>query len=271
MKHNIYPHRFILQSILVAMPFLLACGVHAALTIGKNDITTTADASQYTYSLTHADMTKMADDAGKNPENGTTALTSGGKIFTDIFEQTDNIRLTVETTGSVGSKKWYNAFINANGGTAQSHFTYKFDFSNAGYKIDSFTVTDCVYAVNQTRSVTTQYSTDGVTWTDANGDLTNVLRSSTAGNNITSGTHPSITLTSDTSSLYYRVVFTSIDGTSNFNAQQSWNRSNGSSGQNANLFSINFSLTPIPEPATVATLLAVATLGLACLVRRNRN
>ncbi|WP_052362460.1 hypothetical protein [Geminisphaera colitermitum] len=258
----------------VACLGLLVPSTRAALSITADKITTTEGSSTYGYTLTYDDMLAAITAAGHIPTTSTTTtatstLSTGGKFFDDIFDKSANIRLSAESKSSA----WNNVFIYASGGTTQSYFTYKFDFTAAGYQIESFTVKDALYTVNQTRSVTTQYSTDGITWTDTDGALTNVLRTSTSiTSGITSGISPSITLSSGISTLYYRVVFTSLPpGTATFNAQQSWNRSNGTAGQNANLFAINFNLTSIPEPASIAPLIAAAALGFVCWTRCHRR
>ncbi|MDR1282348.1 MAG: PEP-CTERM sorting domain-containing protein [Opitutaceae bacterium] len=272
-------HQYILAAALATVIGTFSPSARAALEIKKSDITEIDGVSKYAYSLSYADMTKMVEDAGKDPENGNATLLpgSGGKFFDDIFEASDNIRLMVEASGVAGSRKWNSGFVYANGGTAQSSFTYKFDFTSAGYEIASFTVKENLYAANQTRSVTTQYSTDGTTWIDADSsDFTNVLRTTTS---ITSGTFSigtssPISLASGVSALYYRVVFTSLNGTTALSNQQSWNRLNGTTGSsNLSFFEVNFDLTPapVPEPATIAMLAGSGVLVFVLFRRRFRN
>jgi hypothetical protein len=275
-------HQYILAAVLATVIGTFAPSARAALEIKKSDIIEIDDVSKYAYSLSYADMTKMVEDAGKLP-TGNATLSSGGKFFDDILEASSNIRMTMEITGSydagtgIDTRKWNSGFVYASGGTAQSFFTYKFDFTNAGYEIASFTVKENLYAANQTRSVTTQYSTDGTTWIDADSsDFTNVLRTTTS---ITSGTFSigtssPISLASGVSALYYRVVFTSPSGTTAFSAQQSWNRLNGTTGtNNLSFFEVNFDLTPapVPEPATIAMLAGSGVLVFVLFRRRFRN
>lgn len=258
----------------------------AALEIGKSDIIETlgenGDVStwKYGYELSYADVVKTFEDKGYSPTSGASStyipLSSGGKFFDDIFEASSNIRLTMYSRSSA----WTDSQVWASGGTGESYFTYKFDFTNAGYEITSFTVKDILYAVNattQTRSVTTQYSTDGVTWTDAGGNLTNILRTTTSitSGTFTGGTSSLITLDPGVSTLYYRVLFAPTGGPATSGDNTSWNRLNGNAGgNNSNFFEVNFSLTPasipepsIPEPATVTLLSGAIVSGLSLLLR----
>ncbi|MDR1284466.1 MAG: PEP-CTERM sorting domain-containing protein [Opitutaceae bacterium] len=260
-----------LVALLATILAAFAPSARAALEIQKSDITEANDVFTYNYSFTYADMIKMITDAGKDYTQNGAVLTSGGKFFDDIFSASSDIRLMVEKGG--------DAFIHANSKTVQSSFTYKFDLANAGYEITSFTVTDRLYAANQDRAIVTQYSTDGATWTDTDGNLTNILRATTSitSGTFSNGTSPVITLASGVSTLYYRVVFTSLNGeATQFYSQQSWNRLNTQSG-NSGFFEVNITLAPasipgptIPEPATIPILAGIGALG-SGLFHRHRS
>jgi hypothetical protein len=247
-----------------------ATSAHAALEIKKSDITETNNVFTYNYSFTYADMIKMINDAGRTPT--ATSVATTGKFFDDIFS-TDGSTIRLMVEANTTDQVWTNAYIQANGTGAQISFTYKFDFTDAGYEIASFTVKDSLYAANQDRAVVTQYSTDGTTWTDTEGNLTNILRTTAGNAGIQGGTSSLITLASGVSTLYYRVLFTSLDGTTSttFGTQQSWNRTNAGLAD-ASTFAINVTLTPVPvpEPATV-TMLTGASVLVFGLLRRLRS
>ncbi|EIP98339.1 PEP-CTERM putative exosortase interaction domain-containing protein [Opitutaceae bacterium TAV1] len=269
------PHRsiFAVTAVTVTAAAILLTGApsaSAALEIKATDVTENAGAFGYTYSLGYADLTAAATAADKDPAGGNVNLQSG-KLFDDVFSISANIYQKMEAS----SGAWTNGYIFANGGTAQSSFTYKFDFTSAGYEITSFTVKDILFSTSANsywsgmKSVTTQYSLDGTHWTD--------LRSTTSltggSNTFTGGTSSTITLSSGESIVYYRVLFESLNGTTTLGSEQSWNRLNGITGaNNANFFEVDFNLAPasIPEPAAMAALLGAGVVGYA-LIRRFRS
>lgn len=209
---------FILTGLLLFCP---AIG-WGALVVQDSDI---AD-GHFTYDLTY-------DEMPATTENPTTVA-----AFAEPLESTNN--LLFEQTGDI-------RFLDANNvsGTesdpATAGFTFKFNFSESGYRPTQLDLRDVIklFPTNENAQATVEYSVDGDSWT--------LLRSQVTGDEQDAVQEYSIPL-SQVDAVWYRVTFTAL-GDDNYDLRRpnnQWNRIDS----NDPYFLADFAVTPIPEPGS---------------------
>lgn len=236
--------RIIFPAALFVACLLPVSSAWAALVIESTDI---AD-NRYSYSLSFADMATST------------------KFDADVFSQAG------VSVGSDGTGAGERRYLRANAGLTSASFTYKFDFSEAGYAATSVSfgeyllINNSSIAANESKT-TTQWSVDGVEWTD----VRTLTRTGSQSTGTSTGTISvdfaalvgSGALDALPETVYYRVTFTSLTGAFILNSQQ-WNRG----GPDQTNFSANFTLAPIPEPSAFALLVGACGLVATCMRRR---
>jgi hypothetical protein len=234
----------LLQSVLIPTVLLGASSaLNAALEIDAGDIT----GGVYNYTLTDS-------------------MVASGDWEDDVSSFSNLHSSTFDSTRSS---------ISMDAGATLGELIYLFDFTDAGYTIDSFSIVESwrreidgpSYASRNSTGMTSYYSTNGTDWTE----LLDVAPATaySSGADVDSGT---ITLSAtDVSTLYFKVVLTSspaLSGTSGEAPALA-----GHTGINWNYSTredFSATINVIPEPAAGALLLGGLAL-MGCLsVRRRR-
>jgi hypothetical protein len=193
----------------------------------------------------------------------TDANISGGHYVYDLtFAETANNTVLVAEAASVTGLTCYvdnwNAGItlheiignNTNGTSAG--LTYVFDFSHANYRPtamnlrETFTLFTNIHGPDLTQAWS-GWSTDGVTWTTMTNFTTPQM--GYGGGTLTQyGT----TFSGLPALVYYKMSMTTLPGDTDHVLTADQNQWNRIDSTNANSFLVNFTVTPVPEPITLA-------------------
>lgn len=235
----------------------LPSAAHAALMVQDSDITT----GNFTYDLTFQEM-----DFGGSYDGDPQAVSE----FAGPLESWAGIDWRSGGDGRYLSASDQNG---TEASPATAGFTLKFDFTESSYRPTAVTFHDNIEIIgNESGTVLVEYSIDdGSSWNQLRYYETATADGSTY--DVTQTTPLALSAQPDTVS--YRVTFTAVaeetsetsyDGDWGFKKQRfNWNRL--SSDDTTNYYYADFTLTPVPEPASL-TLLGIG--GLMMLSRWRR-
>ncbi|MDP0494605.1 MAG: PEP-CTERM sorting domain-containing protein [Verrucomicrobiota bacterium JB024] len=242
-----------LPTVVVGLSLLAgASSASAALVINTGDIVD----NTYTYALTADEMT--------------TDTVFGNDVYertlVSLPDQNGVICRNVGTNGTTGITSYA---IVPSKSVSGAYFTYLYDFTGAGYTVDSVQFTDrgaYIGAASTTVDITISiaWSTDNTNWTTLR-DITSVDGAFVAPSD---SSYSPVIFTEPVSQVYYRVTYTTEDG-SNFDASNRTEFGRTSDGMTTPGFSASFALTQVPEPST-CTLFGGGVALLALLLRKRR-
>ncbi|RRJ97440.1 hypothetical protein Ga0100231_002550 [Opitutaceae bacterium TAV4] len=251
--NNQYTH---IKALAIVSAFgLISSAAHAALTINENNIVN----NEYTYSIVTAGT--VGAEAVKI--NGVTVVSP-----TSPTNPLARMREDVLARPNADFRRDGNYFlVSPNSGTTAASITYKFDFTDAGYYINTVTFSDSLQTFNSNGTVRTEYSLTGVDGSWVTLKTINRATSSTG-----YSANPAISLSSLTSTIYYRVSFAAGESLT-LGTQQQWGRTNMTTSAEA--FKAAFTLTPsVPEPETWTLFAGIVSAGIILvrliIVRRDK-
>lgn len=238
---------------------LISSAAHAALTIKENDIVNNA----FTYSI----VTTGTVNAEAVRINGVTVVSP-----TTPANPLERMREDVLARPNVNFRRDGNYFlVSPDNNTPTASVTYKFDFTDAGYYINTATFSDGLQTFNSNKAtVQTEYSLTG----EEGSWVTLKIIAGVTATRAYSANSP-ISPDSPTSIIYYRVSFVAGE-TSVLNSSQQWGRTNETT--TAEAFKAAFTLLPVssvPEPETWTLLAGIVSAGImlvrVVIVRRDRS
>jgi hypothetical protein len=242
-----------LLTIIVGLGLLTgASSASAVLVIHSGDIVDNA----YTYELTADEMT--TDTVFGNDVYERTLI--------NLSDQNGVICRSVGTNSGTGITSYA---IVPSKSVSGAYFTYMYDFTGAGYTIDSVQFTDRGAYISETTTtvdttISIEWSTDNTNWTLLR-SITSVDGAFVAPSN---SSYSPVIFTEPVSTIYYRVTYTKEDG-SNFDAGNGTEFGRTNDGMTTPSFSASFELTQVPEPSTCAIFGGGVAL-LVLLLRKRR-
>lgn len=225
-----------LLTVIVGLGLLTgASSASAVLVINSGDIVD----NTYTYALTADEMT--TDTIFGNDVYERTLI--------NLSDQNGVICRSVGTNGTTGITSYA---IVPSKSVSGAYFTYMYDFTGAGYTVDSVQFTDRGAYIGATTTtvditITIEWSTDNTNWTT----LRNITSVDGAFVAPSDSSYSPVIFTEPVSTVYYRVTYAKEDG-SNFDAGNGTEFGRTNDGMTTPSFSASFELTQVPEPSTCA-------------------
>ncbi|MDR1284313.1 MAG: PEP-CTERM sorting domain-containing protein [Opitutaceae bacterium] len=238
---------------------LISSAAHAALAISKNDIVN----NTFTYSI----VTTGTPNAEAVQINGVTVVSP-----TTPANPLERMREDVLARPNANFRRDSNYFlVSPDNNTTTASVTYKFDFTDAGYYINTATFSDGLRTFNSNATVQTEYSLTGAEGSWVTLKIINKVTTTRA-----YSANASILPESPTSIIYYRVSFVAGEASTMGNNGQQWGRTDEQT--TAEAFKAAFTLlpvSPVPEPETWTLLAGIVSAGIMLvrfvIVRRDRT